>query len=159
MRSTATLPAEAGVFEIPGSLKAEHKELHETLELYTKLPGKTGTAAKEVAALLHPHFIKEESYAMPPLGMLAALAKGQTTEDAEEAIQMTEKLKSDFPEMLSEHAQIVKALEKLNEAAKDDNHAEVMHFTEKLKLHAKTEEEVLYPAAILVGEFLKLKSR
>jgi len=26
-----------------------------------------------------------------------------------------------------------------------------------LMLHAKTEEEVLYPAAILVGEYLKLK--
>jgi hypothetical protein len=30
-------------------------------------------------------------------------------------------------------------------------------FAEKLMLHAKTEEEVLYPAAILVGEYLKLK--
>jgi hypothetical protein len=30
-------------------------------------------------------------------------------------------------------------------------------FAEKLALHAKTEEDVLYPAAILVGEYLKLK--
>jgi len=30
-------------------------------------------------------------------------------------------------------------------------------FAEKLMLHAQTEEEVLYPAAILVGEYLKVK--
>ena len=32
------------------------------------------------------------------------------------------------------------------------------HFAGNLKQHAQTEEEVLYPAAILVGEYLKLKS-
>jgi hypothetical protein len=35
---------------------------------------------------------------------------------------------------------------------------EIVHFAEKLKLHAKNEEEVLYPAAILVGEYLKLQN-
>jgi hypothetical protein len=29
------------------------------------------------------------------------------------------------------------------------------HFAEKLRLHAETEEQVLYPAAILVGEYVK----
>lgn len=145
-------------FEIPASLKIEHKELHETLAQYTKLPGKTGAAAKEVAKLLHPHFIKEEAYALPPLGLLSDLAKGQTISNEKEAIAMSEKLKNDFNEMLSEHTQIVKALQKLYQAAKDEHHPEVMRFTESIKLHAKTEEEVLYPAAILVGEYLKLKS-
>lgn len=28
---------------------------------------------------------------------------------------------------------------------------------EKLMLHAQTEEEVLYPTALLIGEYLKLK--
>jgi hypothetical protein len=32
----------------------------------------------------------------------------------------------------------------------------VARFAEKLRLHARTEEGVLYPAAILVGEYLKL---
>lgn len=146
------------IFEIPGSLKAEHKELHETLAKYTKLPGKTGTAAREVAKLLHPHFIKEEAYALPPLGLLADLAKGKTTSNSKEAIALSDKLKNDFTEMLSEHQQIVTALQELYQAAKDERHPDVMHFTESLKLHAQTEEEVLYPAAILVGAYLKLKS-
>ena len=34
---------------------------------------------------------------------------------------------------------------------------EYVKFADKLILHAQNEEEVLYPASILVGEYLKLK--
>ncbi|MCC2663020.1 MAG: hypothetical protein K0S35_942, partial [Geminicoccaceae bacterium] len=30
-------------------------------------------------------------------------------------------------------------------------------FAEKLKLHAQTEEQVLYPAAIVLGDYVRLK--
>ena len=33
----------------------------------------------------------------------------------------------------------------------------VAEFAEKLMLHAQTEEEVSYPTAILIGEFIKLR--
>ena len=59
--------------------------------------------------------------------------------------------------MLQEHRAIVGALEGLVKAAKAENKLEYVHFAEKLMLHAQNEEEVLYPAAILVGEYLKLK--
>lgn len=144
-------------FEIPGSLKEEHKELHESLEKFTRMTGKTGAAAKEVAQKLHPHFLKEEEYALPPLGLLSDLAKGQTSSDMRAAIAMAEKLKEDWQQMLSEHQQIVGSLDKLAKAAKAENHPQVVRFVESLKLHAQTEEEVLYPTAILVGEYLKLK--
>lgn len=147
----------ASPYEIPSSLQAEHKELHETLAKYTRLPGKTGTAAKEVAKLLHPHFAKEEEYALPQLGLLPALAKGQATAEMKEAVAMGDKLKADFDQMLSEHQQIVVALDKLQKAAREESRPEVVRFTESLKRHAKNEEEVLYPAAILIGEYLKVK--
>jgi hypothetical protein len=31
-----------------------------------------------------------------------------------------------------------------------------VRFAEKLKLHAQTEEEVSYPTALLIGDFIKL---
>lgn len=46
--------------QIPPSLKAEHEELHGDLARATKAGGRTGEAAKAVAKLMHPHFIKEE---------------------------------------------------------------------------------------------------
>ncbi len=49
------------------------------------------------------------------------------------------------------------ALEQLTAAAEKEKLPEHARFAEKLTLHAKTEEEVLYPAAILVGEYIKAK--
>ena len=59
--------------------------------------------------------------------------------------------------MLKEHKAIVAALKKLVAVAKKEKRNDIVHFAEKLMLHAKTEEEVLYPAAILIGEYLKEK--
>lgn len=50
--------------KIPASLKVEHEELHAELSALTRTPGRTGEAARNVAALLHPHFVKEEEYAL-----------------------------------------------------------------------------------------------
>ena len=59
--------------------------------------------------------------------------------------------------MLQEHKAVVAALNNLVAAAEAENKPEHVEFAKKLMLHAQTEEEVLYPAAILVGEYLKLK--
>ena len=144
-------------FNIPQSLKSEHEELHGELARATKVGGKIGDSAKKVAKILHPHFMKEEEYAMPPLGLLSLLAQGKNTPEMAGAITMTDRLKADLPEMLKEHKAIVAALKDLIDAAKKENKMEYAHFADKLVLHAQNEEEVFYPAAILVGEYLKLK--
>lgn len=142
----------------PTSLKHEHQELHAELVAATKAGSKIGVAAEAVARALHPHFVKEEEYALPPLGLLALLADGKLPPDRDAVIAMTERLKKDLAHMLYEHKAIVIELHKLMEVAKSENRPEYVHFAEKLKLHAQTEEEVLYPAAILIGEYLKLKT-
>jgi len=40
----------------------------------TRLPGETGHAAKRVAAVLHEHFLSEEEFALPPLGLLGPIS-------------------------------------------------------------------------------------
>ena len=70
---------------------------------------------------------------------------------------MTERLKADLPHMIEEHNGIVIALDNLIEVAKKESKEQIVQFAEKLKLHAKTEEQVLYPTAILIGEYLKLR--
>ena len=59
-------------FKIPLSLKAEHQELHAELVKAIELGGYTGEAAEAVAEVLHNHFLKEEEYALPQLGLLPA---------------------------------------------------------------------------------------
>ena len=146
-------------FKIPHSLKAEHDELHAELVKATQAGGETAAAASEVASLLHPHFVKEEAYAMPQLGLLTALAIGKVTPDMMRAIEMSEKLKADLPHMLEEHRLIVVALKHLIAAAEKEGKTEHAQFARKLMLHAETEEEVFYPASILVGQYLKAKAR
>jgi hypothetical protein len=144
-------------FKIPRPLKLEHEELHGQLVKAIEEGGKIGDAATAVAKILHPHFIKEEEYALPPLGLLAPLAKRRVSSEMERVLSMTDRLKKDLPQMLKEHKAVVAALNRLVNAAKKGGKMEYAHFAEKLILHAKTEEEVMYPAAILIGEYLKLK--
>jgi hemerythrin superfamily protein len=144
-------------FTIPQSLRAEHEELHAELVKGTKESGMVGEAAEAVARVLHPHFLKEEEYALPPLGLLSTLAKGTATTDMEPALKMTNRLRDDLAQMLAEHKAIVAQLERLTDAARKERKTAYVRFSEKLVLHAQMEEEVLYPAAILIGEHLRLK--
>lgn len=141
----------------PSSVKAEHEALHAQLARAIKAGGATSQAAKTVAKVLHPHFLKEEEYALPPLRLLPALAEGKTLPEMQAAVAMTARLKTDLSHMLQEHKQILIALKALIDAANLESKEQAAHFAEKLILHAQTEEEVLYPASILIGEYLILK--
>jgi hypothetical protein len=144
-------------FKIPVSLKAEHQELHSELGKAIESGADTGEAAKAVAEVLYNHFLKEEEYALPQLGLLPALAEGKVNDEMRPAIDMADKLANDLNQMLQEHKMVVVALEHLSEAAKREGKLEAVRLSEKLAMHAKNEEEVLYPASILVGEYLKLR--
>ena len=140
---------------IPGPLKAEHEELHAELAQATKAGGRTGEAARTVARIMHPHFLKEEEYALPPLGLVADLAKGNIGPEMAAALPMADKLEAELPTMLSEHKDIVAALKTLIDAARAEDKPDYVHFAEKLMAHARTEEEVSYPTAILIGRYLR----
>ena len=146
-------------FDIPRPLKLEHEELHETLVKATQEQGRIGEAAKAVARLLHPHFVKEEAFALPPLALLAPLAKGEYTAEMEGVLALTDQLKAELPQMLTEHRSIVQSLETLAHTARQEGHGEYAAFADALVLHAQSEEEVMYPAALLVGELIRLRLR
>lgn len=143
--------------KIPKTMEKEHEELHAELRKATVAGGATGRTAKRLAGVLHPHFVKEEDFALPPLGLLPLLSKGKVTSDMKEILLMTDKLKADLSQLLKEHEEIVAALEKLVAEARKERKSEYVRFAERLALHAQTEEEVYYPAAIMVGEYLKLR--
>ena len=143
-------------FEIPKPLQIEHQELHATLVKATQEPGTVGEAAREVARLLHPHFVREEEFALPPIALLADVALRGVTPQMAEVLPLTRRLKAELPAMLAEHEHIVAELAKLRAAARGSELAEYERFADALVLHAQTEEQVLYQAAILVGEYVEL---
>ena len=140
--------------QIPAPLKAEHDELHARLVRATQEPGVLGEAAREVARLLHPHFVKEEAFGLPPLGLLSEVARGALRSEMAEVLVMTRRIKAELPAMFAEHRQIAAALEVLRREARRAGRADLEEFATALQRHAETEELVLYPAAVLLGEYL-----
>jgi hypothetical protein len=145
------------MFTIPLPLQSEHETLHERLRLATQAGGEVGEAAKSLAQLMHPHFVKEDLFALPPLGLLAVLARGEWNPEMAEVLTLTDQLEAELPQMLAEHQAIVAALNTLRDAAARAGRSEIVTFAKALTEHARNEEEVMYPAAVLVGQMVRHK--
>lgn len=140
---------------IPESLRNEHEALHHFLVAAGREPGELGESAQLLARLLAPHAEREEQFALPPLGLLVELARGEAREEMAQVFVHTEWLRKNYATMLGEHRMILAALERLLAAGRAAGRDDVAEFAEKLAVHAQMEEQVLYPAAILVGEYLR----
>lgn len=142
----------------PAALRLEHQEMHDFLVRAQNEPGAIGEAASLVARLLKPHARKEESFALPPLGLLAELARGRVEPYMASALHHSAWLKEHLDDMLAEHRAIIAALERLVAAAGREKRFDYAEFAQRVIAHIRIEEEVMYPAAILVGEYLTLRS-
>ncbi len=136
-------------------MELEHEELHEALRKATKMPGKVGAAARQVAQVLRPHFERENELALPVIGIVRELAEEKPSADFSKALELFEKFKPEYEKMLQEHIEIVKTLDELEKAAKKAKKMTVIDFARKLKLHARTEEDLTYPAVLMAGKLLK----
>ena len=142
--------------QMPRSVRLEHDELQQSLAGLSGETGPLGDEVRRVARLMDPHARKEDSFALPPLGLLARLARGQVNAGMVQVLTHTDWLKNNTATLLAEHSMILAAVEKMLEAARAARRPEVVALAERLTNHLRLEEEVLYPAAILVGEYLRL---
>lgn len=146
-------------FAVPVPLRAEHAQIHQALEEATRAPGPVGEAARALARVLHPHFVREEQVALPPLALLRPLAEGRAEPWMREVLAMTDSLRDELPRMLREHVAIGAAARHLEQVAREADDAKVEELARQLQLHARSEEELLYPAAVLVGELVRARTR
>lgn len=146
------------MIDIPTSIQEEHRELNAALERAMKRDDAVGRAARELAAVLHPHFVREELVALPPLAALAPLSRREPMKATKQLIAMSDTLVRELPRMLQEHRAIEAATEKLRTTALIFDAPEWVRFATELRRHALLEEEVYYPAAVLVGRLLRQPS-
>lgn len=142
---------------IPESMRIEHRALHDRLRAAVGSGGETAVAAQSLVEIMRPHFREEEEYALPPLGLLPRLARGEIDPAMRAAIPLTEALAARLDRHVREHVEIGRALDVLADVARGEGKMEFVELAEEVRLHARNEEEILYPAAILVGEHLKLR--
>jgi hypothetical protein len=138
-------------------MRQEHAQIHEGLVAATGQAGAVGEAARALADLLDPHFAREEQIALPPLGLLEPLARGEYEPSMSEVLPMTDALESEWSQMLREHEAIAAAGARLEEVARAEGNIEVERLAHTLQVHALTEEEVNYPAAVLVGRVVRMQ--
>lgn len=142
------------MLQTPSSIGDEHRELHQALARATREGGELGASAEALERALAPHFHREEEIATPPLSLLAKLSTGEATAEMRAVLPMTQALERELPRMLREHQAIREALGKFRQAAEKAQREDYLRFSDQLAAHARQEEEILYPAAILVGRYV-----
>ncbi len=143
----------------PQMIDLEHEELHEELARTMKVEGKTGETARRVMKILQAHMTREDELVRPILALLAPLSAGELPADPPAYIKKVEALRAEMPRMLKEHQLAVDALKDFMRAAAEEQRPPgYAQLAKKLIAHAQTEEDVLYPAALLVGDYLKAKT-
>jgi hypothetical protein len=145
--------------EVPSSIKKEHEYLLKRIHRLTLFQDSAGLAALKLYDLMEHHFKEEEDFVLPPLGLLPLLTSGKLPAQTKEVIKLCEKLKSQLSHLSVEHQLINAYLKELKQVAAKENQPGIIEFENELQKHAKTEEEIFFPAAILIGEYLKLKSK
>jgi iron-sulfur cluster repair protein YtfE (RIC family) len=136
---------------IPESVREEHEEIFSGFRKLSKENSRTGKAVRELLKALEPHFEKEDEVAMPLLGAVARISKGQTGKGLEQVILLQERLANELDTMVAEHKTIGSYVASAEEAAEDEKNSMALSMLGALEHHAKMEEEVLYPAAMLAG--------
>ena len=111
-----------------------------------------------MARILQTHVRKEEAYALPPLGMINdALKPAPDPLQSREVALLADELQTHMKDMLAEHRMLRAALQEFVTAAREAKRVDLADVAVRLLAHIRLEEEVIYPAAVLLGEYLKLK--
>ncbi len=144
-------------FSIPESLKTEHDDLKRRLVQVAKEKGRLGGSAQALLRAMKPHGNREEQFVFPPLSLLFALASGRLSPEMRDVLPITERMKHELPSLLAEHSTIVTALRKFRAAALEEKRPECAELAARIITHIQSEEDILYPVSILIGEYVKLK--
>jgi iron-sulfur cluster repair protein YtfE (RIC family) len=141
----------------PPSMEKEHQEIWGLLIGVQHLSGRTGNIAERMAGDLKAHIDKEESLALPLLGILREIVSDRlSANSAKRATSIYIQFQEEYPGMLHGHRELSKILARLKKVGAEEGHLTAVRLAEKLEKHSQEEEEVLYPAALLAG---KLASR
>ena len=149
--------AQKSMITIPQSLQTEHEEIHKALDGSDAGSRASRRCREGTRGGARPALRAREPDRLAAAGPSRAVGGRQTPAGLQEALAMTDALRKELPRMLEEHKRIRAATEKLRIAAREEKASVHEQFAETLAAHAQTEEEILYPAAILVGDIIRAR--
>jgi hypothetical protein len=143
-----------GKSSIPEALRLEHVEIRGVLAGIVADPGPIGAAALRVTRLCLPHFEQEENIVFPVFGFLGDLATGEVRAGMADLLPLVSEFQTSHAGR--QHQMIAAAVQALQQAARAENCAQALEFANRLQVHERIEDEVIYPAVALVGKYLRL---
>jgi hypothetical protein len=141
-------------FELPEALQLSHTQLSAALAKASSVGGRTKAAAEAIPQILEPHLQHEEAKVLRILGLLGPLAAGKFDPTKIECIPECEELETNESALGLEHRALTAAGEKLLVTAREEGADQVVEFAERLLLRIRLDEEVFYPAALLIRHYL-----
>jgi hypothetical protein len=144
---------------VPQSIRFEHAAIIERLTKEAARAGPTGVVAQKALIFIEDHFAREEEFVFPPLGLLDEIAEGQLPDDATKklAIKMAERTKASKDRLHEDHVQIDSLMNELRESATKVRELDLVAFASSVAAHNLSEAEVMRPAAIVIGDYLRSK--
>lgn len=140
---------------IPVALLEEHAEIDQSLKEAARAGGALGEAARHTLTVLTPHMAREQALALPPLRLLPRLARGETSADMADLVAVADRLRAELPALQKEHVAIQRALEELWSEAWAAGRPEYAFLSQRINRHVRVDEDVLYPAAIVAGDYAR----
>lgn len=134
-----------------GQLLKEHRDLLAAMD--SALYGDSSWVALQT--LVRHHFEEEERIVFPLLAVLPALADGKLPAGPETLIAAAAALRDSLGHLSAEHQMVHVLLEEVSARRGDER---FLRFRDALQRHARLEEEVLFPAAILAGEAIRVRT-
>lgn len=161
MTAALALPAKAQTADvkhpIPQSERLEHQQTMAELTALSHRHGQIGEEARKALELYKAHVQREEAYILPPLSLLPMLAQGKVTPDMAWALPMVDRVKAEHEQIFQEHTKITDAMSALHAAAQRAHDQHVQDFAESALADSLTDLEIMEPAVLLVGEYLRSK--
>ncbi len=140
-------------------LDEEHEEL---IGMLVEVAGKhteVGRLFSEVLRIFRYHLDKENETVLPLLSYLKERL-GNHNGNNKEALKLAWiEFKNDYPEMMHEHQEMGKLLERASNFMRINSDKAAMDLAEHLLNHVDFEEEILYPAAFASGKLIELEMK
>ncbi len=144
-------------FDLSEPLRLSHARLNAALSAAMRAGGQTMIAAEAIAPLLEPHLQKEDTEVLQTLGVLEALAADGTDFAGVGDYAQLENLETSANSLREERAALSLAAERLLTTARTEGVNEVAEFAERLLSRLGLDQEIFYPAALLIRNYLRLK--
>jgi hypothetical protein len=146
-----------GKLTVPRALLHGHDEARAELVRATMEGGRIAKAGRRVAELCLPHFEREEKDVFPVLALLPYLEQGNLRPEMMDVMPLISNFRATHGAIDDDHQLILSAIEDLLQAAHKEKNREFAEFAYNLRVHERIEDEVIYPAVVLIGKYLQDK--